>query len=312
MGMRTLVLGAGATGGYFGARLLEAGRDVTFLVRAGRAARLAESGLIVRSPYGDVTLSNPPTVTADQLGSDFDLVILSCKAYDLDEAIESIRPALRSDTMILPLLNGMRHLDVLDREFGGERVLGGLCAIAATLDDQGTIVHMNDLHTLVFGLRGGATNGRLKRIADTLADAGFKAVQSDDIEQDMWEKWVILATLASATCLMRAPVGRIVTSPGGEKLMLGLLEECREIAESAGYAPRAAFLQRARTMLTASESDLTASMLRDLESGSRIEADHIVGDLLRRRALSADADRSPSLLEIAYAHLNAYAMGRDG
>jgi len=131
--MRVLVVGAGAIGGYFGGRMLQAGRDITFLVRPRRAAELASAGLVIKSPNGDVTLKNPPTVQADAIKNKFDVVLLSCKAYDLTDAIKSFAPAVGPQTSIIPLLNGMLHLDVLDREFGRERVLGGLCAIAATL-----------------------------------------------------------------------------------------------------------------------------------------------------------------------------------
>src|SRR6516162_351365 len=132
--MRFLVVGAGATGGYFGGRLLEAGRDVTFLVRQARAERLAAAGLTITSPAGDVTLRSPPTVLAAELRTPFDAVILSCKAYDLGGAIESFAPAVGPGTVVVPLLNGMRHLDVLDRELGAEHVLGGQCLISSRLD----------------------------------------------------------------------------------------------------------------------------------------------------------------------------------
>src|SRR4030081_2045427 len=131
--MRFLVVGAGAVGGYFGGRLLEAGRDVTFLVRPRRAEELAGPGLRIRSRLGDVTISKPPTIVRENLATAFDLVLLSCKAYDLAGAMTSFAPAVGSETVILPLLNGMRHLDVLDEKFGQDRVFGGQCFIAATL-----------------------------------------------------------------------------------------------------------------------------------------------------------------------------------
>src|SRR5262245_8799844 len=158
--MRILVVGAGGIGGYFGGRLLEAGRDVTFLVRPRRRAQLAASGLSIRSPAGDFDFSAPPTVTADELHDAFDLILLSCKSYDLDSAIESFATAVGPTTVILPLLNGMRHMDVLDRRFGADRVLGGLCIISSALDAEGRVLHLNDLHTLAFGERSGS-NGAL-------------------------------------------------------------------------------------------------------------------------------------------------------
>src|SRR3954462_13329082 len=160
--MRILVVGAGAIGGYFGGRLLQAGRDVTFLVRPRRASELASAGLVIKSPNGDVTLKNPPTVQAAALKDKFDVVLLSCKAFDLDDAIKSFAPAVGPNTAIIPLLNGMRHLDVLDRQFGRERVLGGLCTIAVTLNEAREVVHLQPMQSLNFGERDGQLSDRVR------------------------------------------------------------------------------------------------------------------------------------------------------
>jgi 2-dehydropantoate 2-reductase len=306
--MRILMIGAGATGGYFGARLLAAGRDLSFLVRERRAAQLAASGLVVKSPHGDLRLPHPPTLLASQIRQPFDLVVVSCKAYDLAEAIESFAPAVGPSTLVLPLLNGMVHLDRLDARFSRRAVLGGKCAISSTLDDDGAILHLNPMHSLSFGDRDGGLPPRVEALRQVLAGAGFELNARAQIVQDMWEKWVMLASLAASTCLMRAPVGAIVAAPRGESLLLQMFDECAAIAASQGHAPAPAFAAQVRTMLTTPASALKASMLRDIERGSRIEADHIVGDLLRRRA-TADAP-GLSLLQLAYTHLKAYEAGR--
>src|SRR5215475_3636770 len=188
--MRFLVVGAGATGGYFGSRLLEAGRDVTFLVRPARAERLAAAGLTIASPAGNITLRSPPTVLATDLRAPFDAVILSCKAYDLDGAIESFAPAVGPDTAVVPLLNGMRHLDTLDARFGADRVLGGSCFISAKLDEGGRIVHVSDIHRLAFGERAGGRSPRVEALAAAMSGTKFEAAASDEILLEMWEKWV--------------------------------------------------------------------------------------------------------------------------
>ena len=306
--MRVLVVGAGAIGGYFGGRLLEANRDVTFLVRPRRAAELAAHGLKIRSRFGDVTLANPATLLAENLHDTFELVLLSCKAYDLESAITSFAPAVGPGTVILPLLNGMRHLEILNERFGRERVLGGQCLIAAALTD-GEIVHLNDTHDLSFGDQNGALSDRVKAIATLMDGVRFKAHASTEILQEMWEKWVFLATLAGSTCLMRAAIGDICASPGGTDFIVGLLEECCSIAAAAGYSMREAQLKRARDMLTAKGSTLTASMLRDVERNAPIEADHVIGDLLGREKGSG-AQGKPSLLSLAYTHLKSYEARR--
>jgi 2-dehydropantoate 2-reductase len=300
--MRFLVVGAGATGGYFGGRLLEAGRDVTFLVRPARAERLAATGLTIASPAGNVTLRSPPTVLASELRTTFDAVILSCKAYDLDGAIKSFAPAMGPDTAIVPLLNGMRHLDELDCRFGADRVLGGSCFISAKLDQGGRIAHLSDIHRLTFGERAGGQSSRVEAIAAAMASAKFEAVASDNIVLVMWEKWVFLASLAGITCLTRAAIGDVVAA-GGAELAAALLDECRAIAAAAGYPPRPDSLKASLARLTDPGSAVTASMLGDVERRGHTEADHVLADLLRRRGGAVERDRS--LLRMAYVAVKA-------
>jgi 2-dehydropantoate 2-reductase len=301
--MRTLVVGAGAIGGYFGGRLLEIRRDVTFLVRPTRAAELSRQGLRLRSPRGDVTFPKPSIVLAENLLEPFDLILLSCKAYDLEDAINSFAPAVGPHTVILPLLNGIRHLDILDERFGRDRVLGGQCFIAVAVKD-GEVVHLVETHELSFGERNGELSDRVRAIAQLMQGARFNAHASTEILQEMWEKWVFLASLAGGTCLMRANIGDICASPGGTDFILGLLEECRSIGAAEGYPVREAQLNRTRKTLTAAGSALTASMLRDIERNAPIEAEHIVGDLLWRGPASSQH------LKIAYTHLKAYEARR--
>jgi 2-dehydropantoate 2-reductase len=304
--MRILVVGAGAIGGYFGGQLLEAGRDVTFLVRPQRAAALAKTGLVIRSSFGNTALPAPPTVTADKLRQPFDLILLSCKAYDLAAAADSFAPAVGGNTAILPLLNGVGHIDFLAGRFGSGAVLGGQCVISATLDFEGRILHLNDFHALSFGERDGSVSARAEAIAAVLSGARFDSHLSKAILQEMWEKWVLIAAMAGISCLMRATVGDIVAA-GALNLTNALLDECARIASAQGFAPSTPTLSRSRTMLTAKGSILAASMLRDIEHGAPIEADHIIGDLIRRS--EAQAGDCP-LLRIAYAHMKAYEARR--
>ena len=305
--MRMLVVGAGAIGGYFGGRMLAAGRDVTFLVRPRRAAELANAGLVIKSPLGDVTLKNPPTVQADKLTEKFDVVLLSCKAFDLEDAVRSFAPAVGPQTAIIPLLNGMLHLDVLDKKFGREHVLGGLCAIAVTLNEQREVVQLAPLQSLNFGERDGKMSDRVRAIADMMANGNFGSVASEHVVQEMWEKWVFLASLAASTCLMRTSVGNILAAPGGRDFILGMLDEVSAIATAEGHAPRAPFLERTRGMLTAEGSQMTASMFRDIKAGAKVEADHVIGDLIAR----AEAAKIPvPKLRTAYTHLKAYEKQR--
>ena len=305
--MRILVVGAGAIGGYFGGRILQAGRDVTFLVRPRRATELASAGLVIRSPNGDATLKNPPTLQADRLSEKFDVVLLSCKAFDLDDAINSFAPAVGPQTSIIPLLNGMLHLDVLDKKFGRERVLGGLCAIAATLNEAREVVQLAPMQSLNFGERDGKLSERVRAIADVMASGKLGSVASENIVQEMWEKWVFLASLAASTCLMRTSVGNILAVSGGKDFILGMLDECSAVAGAEGHAPSGPFFQRTHGLLTTEDSQMTASMFRDIKAGAAVEADHVIGDLIAR----GDAAKVPvPRLRIAYTHLKAYEKQR--
>lgn len=303
--MRILVLGAGATGGYFGARLIEGGADVTFLVRPHRAKQLRDNGLVVESTFGDLQLTDLSVVgEADQ---PYDLIILSCKAYDLQSAIDTIRPAVGIKSTILPILNGMRHIDELKRRFEPEQIIGGLVIISSTLSDDGKIVHYNDSHALKFGELSGELTARIEAIREIMQPTKISWRASENIQQDMWEKWTMLATLAAMTCLMRANVGQIARSPGGVEITEQLLDECLSVFRACGNDPRSEFVNSTLARSIDPKSTLAASMLRDIERGGNTEADHILGDLIAR----AEAKNiSVPILKIAYCHVKAYEVRR--
>jgi 2-dehydropantoate 2-reductase len=302
--MRILVLGAGAIGGYFGGRLVQAGGDVTFLVRERRADQLRERGIVVKSPHGDFAVPARAVVRAADAGA-VDLVLVTCKSYDLDPAIESIAPAVDTSTCVLPLLNGVAHVDRLAAAFGAARVAAGACAIPATLAADGEILHLGTFHSIVFG-RLAATAADAQPKLEALRDLYAKTPVPVEIASDMmtalWEKFVGLATLAAMTCLMRAPIGDIASTDEGEALIAEAFTACTRTAAAEGHPPREAALQRFRAMLGDRASTLTASMLRDLEAGGRTEGVHIVGDMLRR-ARAAGIDPGP--LRAAWCHLQA-------
>ncbi|HTH15690.1 MAG TPA: ketopantoate reductase family protein, partial [Magnetospirillum sp.] len=262
--MRILVLGAGATGGYFGGWLARTGADVTFLVRPKRAESLARTGLVIRTPEG--TEQFPVrTVTADAIDAPYDVVLLSCKAYDLDSAIASVAPAVGAGTTVVPLLNGLAHYPVLDRAFGADRVLGGLCHIFGSVGPEGEIIRNSPLHRFTIGERAGGMSPRVEALAAICAKAPFDTVASTNLMQAAWEKFSFLAALAASTCLMRASIGAIMATEGGETFLRGLYAETRSVAQAAGHDPSEATRAEALGLLTAAGSAATASMLRDIE-----------------------------------------------
>lgn len=311
--MRILVLGAGGTGGYFGGRLAQSGADVTFLVRAPRAAQLQREGLQLRSPLSDADIP-VALVTADALPAlaqrqPFDLVLLSCKAYDLDTAMDAIAPAMHAGATVMPILNGLRHYPLLDAAFGRDHVLGGLCVISAMKGPHGEILHLGTLASMTFGERHDAPDSpRTLALARACEQADIDHTHSPHITQALWSKFTFLCTLAAATCLMRASVGDIIATDDGPDFMQGLYHECTAVAEAAGE-PIAPEAQRtAIGLLTQPGSTLTASMLRDLQAGQRVEAGHIVGDMLRR---TREAGVATPHLVVAWCHLQAYDRSGD-
>ena len=300
--MRVLIVGAGATGGYFGAHLAQAGRDVTFLVRPGRAAQLRREGLSVVSPLGGLKVTPRLLVTGER-SETFDVVILAVKAHALDEAVNDMAPAVGAGTMILPLLNGMRHIDLLVGRFGEAAVLGGVCFLATTLDPQGRIVQLADLQELIYGERDGALSERVETLDAAMRGAGFSARSSSTIIEDMWEKWVMLASAAGLTCLLRGAVGEIEAAPGGTSVALRFLAETTLVATASGHAPSEAFAARARRMLTAKGSSFTASLYRDMQMNLPVEVEHILGDMLRR---ARDHELVTPLLEAATVAMRVY------
>jgi 2-dehydropantoate 2-reductase len=303
--MRILVVGAGATGGYFGGRLAQAGRDVTFLVRAGRAAQLQKTGLQIVSPHGDATLT-PKLATAGQLTGPYDVIILTVKAYSLDGALEDIAPAVGPQTMILPVLNGMRHVEAIRARFGAQALIGGLCRIPAQLDENGRVIQMGGFQDLAYGEMDGSSSPRIAALDAALKNAGFDAKLTPQIEREMWEKWVLLAALGGICCLMRGTVGDVVAAPGGREFALGLIDEVVKTVRTVGKAPSEAFVANTRETLTKAGSMHTSSMYRDLQKGGAVEADQIIGDMLVR---AREAGLAMPMLSLAYTHLCVYQKG---
>jgi len=299
-------VGAGATGGYFGGRLAEVGKDITFLVRPRRAADLAERGLRIRAPNGAETTLKARTVTADAVDGTYDVVVLAVKSYALEQAMSDLAPAVGPETVIVPLLNGMRHLEALIGAFGEERVYGGVCMIHAALDDAGAVVQLTGMHRLVYGPLDGDDDGRLDSVAGALSGAEFDSTASGTIVQDMWEKWVFLAALGAATTLMRASIGDINAAPGGPAFTARIAEEAGAVATAAGHPPRAGAVAFLRAGVS-STARTTSSLYRDLARGGPVEADAIVGDFVTQAERNGVA---VPLLSAAYAALSIYQAGR--
>ena len=304
--MRLLVVGAGATGGYFGGRLAQGGRDVTFLVRAARAAALRERGLEIVSPNGDAVV-RPGVVTKEEIGGAYDAVLLTVKAFSLEAAMEDMAGAVGPSTMIMPVLNGMRHVEVLGARFGARAVVGGVCKVAASLDAEGRVVQLNRMQELSYGELGGAASERTAALDAFMQGGGFAARLTGAIDQELWEKWVLLATIGGLTCLMGVAVGGIEAA-GGAGVAVGFLAEAAAVAGAAGFMPSAKFLESTRGAITTKGSPLNTSMFRDMQAGLAVEAGQIVGDMVER---ARGFGVAVPLLEAAFVRLRIYEQARE-
>jgi 2-dehydropantoate 2-reductase len=305
--MRILVVGAGAVGGYFGGRLAQADRDVTFLVRPRRAEQIQTQGLRILSPYhGDFTV-RPKSITAAQIVSPYDIIFLSVKSYALAASIDDFAPAVGPGTVIIPVLNGMHHIDVLTERFGESSVLGGVCYVATEIDSQGRVIQLADFQSLIYGELDGKKTSRIEAVHRVFQGAGFNSAISEGILLDMWKKWVFLASVGAITCLLGGNIGEIVAVPGGADLSLSALRECAAIAGACGYPLSEAFLAEKSSQLTAPASSLTSSMYRDLKEQAPVEVDSILGDLIER---GRKHGVSAPIVQAAFVSLTIYQQGR--
>ncbi|RFU67634.1 2-dehydropantoate 2-reductase [Peribacillus saganii] len=300
--MKILVVGAGAVGGYFGGRLLEKGEDVSFLVRERRRQQLEEHGLVIKSIHGDADFI-PSVLSEGDSAGPFDVILLSTKSYHLDGAIQSIREYVNKDTMILPLLNGISHVDRLVQEFGEDNVLGGLCFIEATLDRNGKVLQTSPMHELVFGERNGEKTKRIQRLQETFSDTKSKFRLSENISQEMWHKYMFITGMSGITTLMRAPIGPIRDAKGGLATLRLLFAELGEIMRKIN-APIADNIEEIQLKRIAQMGyEMKSSMQRDMEKGLSVEADHLQGYLLE---LAEKQKICAPILETIYTNLKVY------
>ncbi|MDJ0311723.1 ketopantoate reductase family protein [Arthrobacter sp. H35-D1] len=307
--MKILIVGAGATGAYFGARLAAAGRDVTFLVHEKRAQFLAARGLRILGIDPELRIE-PKLLTAGQLQETFDVVVLTVKASALARAIADLAPAVGPNTIIVPFINGMAHMDALAAAFGAEKVLGSVVHLVGTINHDRDIEVFNPISRWTIGEQDAGKTGELSpRVQALLAEItvpGITAVAVPNGLATMWEKWVFIATAATVTCLMRGPVGDIVQYPGGSDFIEAVLAEAAAMSAASGFPVSAEELAGSLAFLTAPGSLFTSSLYRDVTAGLPHEGEHIVGDFVRRaQELGVDTP----LLNLALLQLRVHDAG---
>ncbi|MNW49655.1 2-dehydropantoate 2-reductase [compost metagenome] len=300
--MRFLIVGAGAIGGYFGGLLVQKGEDVTFFVRPSKKSQLAKDGLIVRSVHGD--FQTPiRAITNGEAADPFDCIIISVKAYHLPQLQFDLEPYVGDHTMILPLLNGYEHFDFLRKQFGSEKVLGGLCYIETTLDHDGSVVQTSPFHRIVFGEWNGVHSERTQLLLNHLDHAGFTVARSHDIQREVWQKYIFVASLSAITTLMDASVGTILATAESRAIYEKLLHEIVTLAHNAGMPIDSEMEAHTLKTMESLRPEMMSSMQRDMLKKLPIEASHLHGSLL---ALAATSNTVYPILETVYARLKVY------
>ncbi|QQK80094.1 ketopantoate reductase family protein [Salicibibacter cibi] len=305
MGLKFLVVGAGAVGGYFGGRLLEAGENVTFLVRSKRRKQLEQNGLVLQSVKGDATLY-PPLIEKGEAGT-FDVILLSTKAYQLPNVLPDLKDFMHNETAVIPLLNGIGHLDTLDQYFNKDKVLGGLCFIESTLTKDGHILHTSSGHRLSFGERNGKLSERVERIAASFEKTNADVQASIHISEAMWRKYLFITTLSGITTLFNSPVGPIRNSHEGQAFTDQLIEEIVTTMRQTDEPIKDDFADKAWRQFMKVSEETKASMQKDKEKGLPVEADHIQGYLLQ---IAESNELSTPYLQAVYANLKVYEQMR--
>jgi 2-dehydropantoate 2-reductase len=308
--MRFLVLGAGALGGYFGGMLIKGGADVTFLVRPARVNQLKRDGLVVKTQDGNELRIRVNAIQQGQLEGTYDVILLSCKAYDLDSAIDAIAPAVSEQSVVVPVLNGVRHIDVLRERFGPKRVLGGLTVINAALMPDGTIQQSQvRVNITAIGELDGHSSSRCAAIKTALEAGGIPVQVTDNILIMMWEKFFSFTCSATIASLSRSRAGVIAQTATGAAFVSAIIDECTRVVTALGHPPLPAFNSAAQIAGLFSQQDSTygPSILVDMEHGRPTEGEHTIGDLAER---AAQAFITAPLLTAARCNLQSYEISR--
>ena len=287
--MKILILGAGAIGGFFGAHLMKSGANISFLVREKRKDELKKSGINIFSINGELKV-NPKLLDKNLSGQDFDVIILTNKSYDLIESIREIKPYVNK-TVIIPLLNGMAHYEILDKEFGKEKIFGGTAYISTAMNNYGSIQQITSRASIKFGPRTQKNINIANEFYEICKDTEFECDFSDHIELDLWRKYVLIGATAASTVLFQKPLGEISATTYGKRLITQIHEECKKIVLSKGYDIGIEATNYNLKLITDKGSLLKASMLRDFESGKKTECEHILGyliELAKRNNIQCD------------------------
>ena len=301
--MRIVVMGTGGVGGYFGARLAQAGHDVAFVARGRQLEALHSHGLRVQSPLGDTHLPNVEATDDPAELGEADLVLFGVKLWDTQAAADLVKPLLGEQTAVVSFQNGVVKDDILRQTLGAEHVIGGVCYIAATIAEPGLIRHSGTLQKLVFGEYDGTASPRVLAFRDACVESGIDVEISDRIEQTIWEKFVFLVGLSGTTSTARSTIGPIRSRPRSRAFLRDVMDEVVQVARAQGVPLPADYADDRLAFTDQVPADMTSSMHHDLERGNRLEVAWLSGDVVERGAgLGVATPCNRSIFDILSVH----------
>ncbi|MYL43237.1 ketopantoate reductase family protein [Virgibacillus salexigens] len=279
--MHVVILGAGALGGYFGLRYQEAGAKVTFLVRERRAEQIQKHGLAIRSPQGDYNVKDPILCTDPNNIEKPDIVIVSVKGYHLAGTLDSLQVLVQKGAYILPVLNGIEHMDILQEKLGEKNIIGGLSFIIATLNEQGYVVHSSDFHELVFGPLNSSQEEVCKRLEELSSKAVMTATYHPSILYEQWKKYMFISAFSGITTAINLPIGPIREHKETFAIAVNLLQEMKKLANACQIKVTDDDVEMAKEKLLGLNNEATSSMHQDRRKQSPLELDHLHGAAIR-------------------------------
>ena len=306
--MRIAAMGAGGVGGYFGARLQQAGHDVVFFARGRHLAALREKGLTVTSPLGAAQLKvqvfEKPAQTAP-----VDVVMFAVKLWDTESAAEMLRPVVAKHTVIVPFQNGVESVDRLTKIFPREQVLGGSAYIATRIAAPGVIEHIGTMAGMEFGPFMPSQRAPAEAFLAACQKAGINAKMSEDIARVVWQKFIFLVGLSSATAVARAPLGTVRSDPELRWLFEQAMRETYRLARARGVAVPEDYVASRLEFAQTLPAEMRASLAHDLEAGGKLEAPWLCGAVAR---MSAEAGLEAPVNRAVYAALKPFVNGSQG
>jgi 2-dehydropantoate 2-reductase len=307
--MRIAAMGAGGVGGYFGARLQQAGHDVVFFARGKHLAALKENGLTLKSPHGSAQLKVQVFERPADAGAAVDVVMFAVKLWDTESAAELLRPVVGPKTLVIPFQNGVESVERLKKIFPAQNVLGGSAYIATRIAAPGVIEHIGQMAGLEFGALMPSQRAAAAAFHGACQGAGITAKLADDIQRVIWQKFIFLVAVSGCTASARVPLGVVRADPDLRWMFEQAMRETYRLARARGVDVPEDYVGGRMAFLDTLPAEMRASMAHDLEAGNRLEAPWLCGAVAK---MSAEAHLDAPVNRAIYAALKPFVDGSQG